>query len=214
MSTTANLSAFQFPSNYLQVAEITYWHTFGLHFALVGMDSCGTTSLRWNLAQHPKVRFSRSTHGSAEDTSLTWSELGTFLLPPKQLRNRWLRFQRRDSSFRHNLSFGIYNAILWKSPVQVIALSHMHIPLILVVCSPSKRLATGLRESGASGVSGAGDIIDMETMINKVDPAEPGQLRELRKLFGRRLLVVHQESLLSKSTYDEIGHFIGVGAMS
>ena len=202
MSGVLRIPLFQFPPGFVQVAELTFWHSFQLNFALVGMDGCGTTSMRMNLGQHPKLQFSNSPEGLFEDTTFVGSDLARFLLPPKFMRDRWLRFQKRVPSFRKNVSTGLYNALLFKHYFALLALSQMQIPVVLVVCSPSKRLAARAYH----------DELDMNGIVKTVEPVEPKNLFELRKLFGKDLLVLHQESLLTKATYDQIGNFIGVGA--
>merc|ERR1712151_1008076 len=38
--------------------ELALWRSLSVDFLIAGVDSCGTSSLRRNLAQHPEITFS------------------------------------------------------------------------------------------------------------------------------------------------------------
>jgi len=58
--------------------EVAGWHDFDIDFAIVGVDRCGTTSLRKNMELHPDVVIK----GDGEETILSY-ELANRLLPLK-----------------------------------------------------------------------------------------------------------------------------------
>lgn len=41
----------------LLLKEVSHWADLPVEFVLIGLDGCGTTSLRRNLAKHPAARI-------------------------------------------------------------------------------------------------------------------------------------------------------------
>ena len=185
--------------------ELGSWEDFQIQFAIIGLDGCGTTSACRNLGLHPQIKFSESQIPQLfEDTFFTWY-LTWYLLPPKHLQRHWLGHNKALQ--RSASAFGIYNAILWEHPLSRLALHHMNARPVLVVCSPARWLASRLVRSRSSESVSAAD------MIREIDHSAVSHLKEWRRLFGERLLVIHQDTLLQRETYDAVSAFLGLGPL-
>ena len=197
------------PRSSVLLVELGAWDDFNIHFAIVGVDGCGTTSFRGNLGLHEQVEFSASQIEELyEDTFFTW-RLAYYLLPPKFLQRRWLNFneQRRQST----TLLGLYNALVWRHPMARLALHQMSTRPLMIVCSPARWLASTIvnfhnRTPGSVAVP---DLIDAASW----SALAVRHLDEWRRLFGDRLLVIHQEALLQRDTYDAVTSFLGLSPL-
>lgn len=109
--------------------------------------------------------------------------------------------RKKQGLFRSNRTLGVYSAVLFRQALSVLGMHGSKAKLILVTCSPAKRL--GARTQ---------DHMSLDELIKSVNVLEPMHLRHLRDLFGHRLLVLHQQSLLEPKAYEDITRFLGIRA--
>ena len=197
------------PPSRVRAVELGSWDDFNIRFSIIGMDGCGTTSARGNLGLHPELGFSASQNSKLyEDTFFTWT-ISYYLIPPKPLLKQWLDFnqaKRRSASL-----LGLYNAIIWRHPMARLALYQMKLRPLLVVCSPARWLSSSIinYENRTPQSVTVKDLIENDRWTDLA----VRHLKEWRRLFGERLLVIHQEALLQRETYDTVCAFLGVSPM-
>ena len=206
----SNFVGFQaeIPPHRMRFVELTSWEEFNIQFAVVGLDHCGTTSARMNLGLHPKVEFSTSQVPMLlEDTFFTWA-IAWHLLPPKHLQKHWLEF---NNARRQSLSsvLGLHNAVLWKHSIARLAVHQMNARPVLIVCSPARRLASTVMLHH----SRTAETVTVDDLIRWADVDSIPHLRDWRRLFGERLVVIHQDQLMERQTYDMVSALLGLGPL-
>ena len=206
----SNFVGFQaeIPPHSMHFVELASWEEFNIQIAVVGLDHCGTTSARMNLGLHPKVDFSTSQVPLLlEDTFFTWA-IAWHLLPPKYLQKHWLEFNnaRRQSS---SSVLGLHNAVLWKHSIARLAIHRMNARPVLIVCSPARRVASTVMLHH----SRTAETVTVDDLIRWADVESIPHLRDWRRLFGERLVVIHQEALMERQTYDKIFALLGLGPL-
>ena len=182
-----------------QVVELSHWSRFELDFVIAGVDNCGTTSLgRW-LQQLEGVEFSR---GGEEDESLfAHDRLLPYLSEVEAFNSQW----RSSSTLK-----GLRHPSLWAHLRARMALARIQrLRVLLVVCDPLSRIDKAFWWYHICNPSlphpEAGPLLRPGTCYDSIASAlEPGFLRRfdvrrhlehVQRLFGQRLVVLHQEHL-------------------
>jgi len=115
--------------------EVSHWADLPLDFVLIGLDGCGTTSLRRNLAKHPDLNFtSLKVFGQDEDYFLI--EMARQTLPfMKQVQ----KLVRHRAPMR-TAKVGIYNPLMWKEELLEHLLGNIpNLRVVVAVCDPLDR---------------------------------------------------------------------------
>eukprot|EP00929_Paragymnodinium_shiwhaense_P032130 TRINITY_DN17869_c0_g1_i2.p1 TRINITY_DN17869_c0_g1~~TRINITY_DN17869_c0_g1_i2.p1 ORF type:complete len:540 (+),score=72.43 TRINITY_DN17869_c0_g1_i2:76-1695(+) len=196
------------------VSELSHWSLVSLDFVVAGVDSCGTNSLAWNLAQHPDIGF--TTSGWDEDNFFFKDSL---LLPSAAAVDafgaKWSGSEGRPRML------GLRHPGLFKNARVRQALSRIRdLRVIVVLCDPTNRLdkahylhplADHRRDARWPRLGAVLDDGELPELVQRWALHEP--LRDLLRWFGRRLRIVHQEVLriAPRKTYDELVGFLGLG---
>lgn len=219
MGTPHRLPSF---SHLLAVEEFGIWSDLKIDFAVVGVDGCGTHSIRSNLGQHPGISFNDD-----ESENFIYETFQKKTLPLKSQVGRF-NAAWEDSGDRLR---GHYNPSLWNLPLarQVIG----RIPglkVILILCDPVNRLekrfflyhscqslTTGeAAEEHSALVAGnecKASIADVTRMQQFLDQMRiHSSLPEMSIVFIQRLLTLHLEGLrvFPQFTYNRIVDFLGL----
>lgn len=202
-----------------EASELSHWSRLKLDFAIVGVDNCGTNSLRMNLQQHPDVAF---TSEEAVDDFFT-SIVERRTLP---LRSQVEAFNaRRPNTTR---LWGLSDGGVFSAPLARLAASHVpSLRALLVVCDPLGRIEKEFMLYHYCGALASGDVPpgarpDRQRCAESIAEAleMPDFLRmqrlapsltEMRALFDGRLLVLHQEllRLAPRITYTGLATALG-----
>jgi hypothetical protein len=190
----------------IDAQELCHWMGLPLRFAVVGLHTCGTTSMRMNLGQHPDVHFPTPADvlWAPENSRLTEAAEGRRILPLMSA------IKAINTSSGSQLS-GFYGADIFKDPYERQALAAVpNLQVVAVVCDPVRRLESLFGQwfcrqgRCARDIANVGRIPQFLTQISVAPP-----LRELRRLFGNRLLLVHQDALRSRETYNGLLERLG-----
>eukprot|EP00434_Breviolum_minutum_P032568 symbB.v1.2.028803.t3/scaffold3088.1/size63905/3 len=129
--------------------EVSHWADLPLDFALIGLDGCGTTSLRRNLAKHPDLNFTSlkvfgqdgsdtygSNHDQKQDEDYFLIEMARQTLPfMKQVQ----KLVRHRAPMR-KAKVGIYNPLMWKEELLEHLLGNIpNLRVVVAVCDPLDR---------------------------------------------------------------------------
>lgn len=181
------------------VQELARWQDLSLDFAVAGLDSCGTTSLQRNLAQHPDIGFT----SSEEDfffNPLAFPERRIIPLRSRveDFNGRWTPANPRPKLL------GIWSASLYRYGAAVQALRRMppEFRLFVVVCDPVSRLEKTFWGRHCKGrLSTAECLQALAAELHRRGRkfvSEFGASRHLGtlyRMFGPRVVMVHQEAL-------------------
>lgn len=201
------------------MTELVDWAELPLDFALIGIDGCGTTSLRYALEEHPSVCFSKDTKKDAsvnfEDPRLVWSKHANMMLPTRELveslrESRQVALQAKPRC----RAYGYYFAIAFRSTSLLEFLHRVPgLKLVLVVCDPVRRMesmSVKFRCKGDSFCSLSGALNDAALREKAFGPP----LQRVTQRFGReRLYAVFQDLLTVRPMLDELAGFLGVGPL-
>lgn len=135
--------------------EVAGWHDFDIDFAIVGVDRCGTTSLRKNMELHPDVVIK----GDGEETILSY-ELANRLLPLKaQVEEYNAQVQERMTAKFYETGHrprvvGIGNPLLFQIALARQKLALMpRLKLVLAVCEPVGRMEKSVSWPGLTATA-------------------------------------------------------------
>jgi len=197
-----------------EVAELDLWSSFSIDFALVGVDRCGTSSLRVGLDKHPEVGFSLYEKGiPTEDYYLGYHQAHRLVPTKKQVND----FNRRFEAHRPKL-VGYSLPSLYYVSIAKVAIRFMEIPVVAIVCNPINRverrffaerwchanLSEAIRTTDALDLKSlrAGDC--SPTIAELLTPRGAALLeqwevvphvRSLLQMFGSRVFLAHQDEL-------------------
>eukprot|EP00929_Paragymnodinium_shiwhaense_P028271 TRINITY_DN16424_c0_g2_i1.p1 TRINITY_DN16424_c0_g2~~TRINITY_DN16424_c0_g2_i1.p1 ORF type:complete len:425 (+),score=89.90 TRINITY_DN16424_c0_g2_i1:68-1276(+) len=129
-------SNFVAPSTGAEALEVSHWADIPLDFIIVGVDNCGSTSLRRNLAQHPSVAFTDfSVHGIDED--FVFHDIGLRTLPLRSQADIFIKAKENNPE----KVLGSYNPLLWnEGTVETMLQLIPNLRVIMAVCDPVDRL--------------------------------------------------------------------------
>eukprot|EP00440_Ansanella_granifera_P065716 gb/GFBE01071270.1/.p1 GENE.gb/GFBE01071270.1/~~gb/GFBE01071270.1/.p1 ORF type:complete len:514 (+),score=45.84 gb/GFBE01071270.1/:1-1542(+) len=117
-----------------QAHELQLWQDYSLDFALLGINRCGTTSLHFNLGQHPDIGF----HQPDGEDLFFWRH-GSIL--PHREDIEAFNEQVIDAHGHRPRVLGFRHSALFESPRMVHGLSRIPgLRALLVVCEPMGRL--------------------------------------------------------------------------
>mmetsp|Transcript_169306 Transcript_169306/g.537784 ORF Transcript_169306/g.537784 Transcript_169306/m.537784 type:complete len:370 (+) Transcript_169306:115-1224(+) len=185
--------------------EVSHWPKLTLDFVVSGVPGCGTHSLFRNLRQAPSVTFTSNLSDPTDMLLFTRS-----ILPPKSTLDEFNeRWAGRPGAL------GMMNPTIFRTPFMRQVLSTMPaLRLILIVCDPlslaeksffknswchtdearagrHREVAhtSGVRETCETSMAAA--LARPELLEVHLDP----HVQEMHRMFGSRLLVLHQERL-------------------
>ncbi|CAE8702641.1 unnamed protein product, partial [Polarella glacialis] len=198
-----------------EAVELLRWADIGIDFALSGADGCGTTSLFRNLRRHARIAFTNnSTMGKQDEDFRLVSSRKT--LPTRCMVEEFREKRLSVLSGRRHL-LGHSCAILWSMPIARQALASIPgLKVIVVLCDPVGRFEKEVLEK--VGQRPASTWFALPELRSPDAKAWRWQrfarhLNDLRRLFGERLLLIHQASLRSqpRETFNAIADFLGRG---
>lgn len=196
----------------VRLDELSHWKELPYDFVLAGVDKCGTTSLRMNLAKHPDIHFSPGDDDILfEDTLFTWSRTSRMSLPTRELveRRRVAAAALRGAggSGRPQL-VGVYNAIIFREPYARQALHRMpDLKVLMVACSPVRRFFA--MEDKNETLTNA-SAVKRALFKNMADKLLTPHLKDMERLFEGRLMMVPQSHLMEGALYNQIARFLDV----
>lgn len=118
----------------IKASELWSWEHMSLDFAIVGVDRCGTSSLKRNLQQHPEIGF--STPADSEDRFFYTHAL----MPQRAHVERFNNMQHANGKVRPKL-LGLKDPTILLSVQKVSAISRVPgLKVIVVVCDLVSRL--------------------------------------------------------------------------
>eukprot|EP00928_Gymnodinium_smaydae_P086227 TRINITY_DN7014_c0_g1_i3.p1 TRINITY_DN7014_c0_g1~~TRINITY_DN7014_c0_g1_i3.p1 ORF type:complete len:502 (-),score=106.98 TRINITY_DN7014_c0_g1_i3:196-1701(-) len=206
-----------------EARELSHWSKLSLDFVVAGLSSCGTTSLHRNLALHSELAFTTDDEDNFFNR-LSYPERKILPLKIKVDEFNHRRGMRLDQRER-SVILGLCNPAIFQDQLARNTISRIpHLKVVIVVCDPLSRMekllfatrcarhAGGSQHLGGESVDGGSASADAKSCLTVLQEfaaaprtAEPPQwlagsfvgshLRELRRIFGPRLLVLHQEQL-------------------
>mmetsp|Transcript_132409 Transcript_132409/g.423777 ORF Transcript_132409/g.423777 Transcript_132409/m.423777 type:complete len:518 (+) Transcript_132409:217-1770(+) len=204
----------------VEVFELTSWDRVRIDFAVIGLDHCGTTSLRNNLARHPEIGFPVED----EDDEFLRQEVQHRLLPRLRQVDNFNVFWRAPGRPMPSL-VGVSNPAHFSSTLQRAALARVPgLRALLVVCDPVDRFEKKFwatlehpcrHETDESARASCPSIQRAPGMHELFEESNGMRLRrhlaDVRALFRGRLMVVHQEALQKdpQLTYRNIVRWLG-----
>ncbi|CAK9021936.1 unnamed protein product [Durusdinium trenchii] len=207
-----NQSELRFLSEFVTVKELGSWEDIRFDFAIIGIDRCGTTSLHFNLDQHPEIRFVQ------HEGIYSFLQQSPTLLPWQE---HVLAVQRFAEEQGKGFILGYRHSVLYAYSHLLHGLSRMpSLRSILIVCEPLGRLERWfLSESGASerwrslteAVEETKTVALAEHQLLGAKFRFGPQLLLAQRLLKDRLLLFHQHSLRSQpvATYERLRLFLG-----
>ncbi|CAJ1450976.1 unnamed protein product [Effrenium voratum] len=208
------------PVSQVQLYELSSWSSLHLDFGIIGMNTCGTTSLQRNLALHPEISFT----SEGEDD---------FFVPggyPMRFSGSIRVLPRAKSassaneawSMRRKELLGVNNPNLFYTQEGLQAIARIpKIRLVLILCDPVSR-AEKLHYLHCRR-SGWGTSRCQEELAKAVSGKLPYSWRvydhlldlsRLIRLQSLTVFVIHQEFLRDHEfeVYDSIANYLGVKA--
>eukprot|EP00927_Polykrikos_kofoidii_P061612 TRINITY_DN56445_c0_g1_i1.p1 TRINITY_DN56445_c0_g1~~TRINITY_DN56445_c0_g1_i1.p1 ORF type:complete len:517 (+),score=46.29 TRINITY_DN56445_c0_g1_i1:193-1743(+) len=183
--------------------QITHWADMHLNFALLGVDGCGTTSVRRNLNRHPDLLFTNLTiHNVDED--FFFHDLGRRTLPLKDHTDKVAELHESVVRGIPHRKLGIYNPLLWsEATVRQILLLIPDIRLIIVICDPVDRYIRSFKQ-------------EMKSSKGERALQFSSDVKEWERLFGTQLFLLHQAFLRDnpREAYNALASFLGVAPFS
>ncbi|CAE8605932.1 unnamed protein product, partial [Polarella glacialis] len=171
--------------------EVSHWADFPLNFVIIGVDNCGSTSLRRNLGSHPDINFTHlEVHAVDEDFYL--HELGRQTLPylfqVEEVEAQRPRARRNRKSTR---VLGLYQATIWSQEnLRNMLIQIPHVKIIASVCDPIDRLDKRIFESLENPNDEAEYRQKIQETMNSSFMWFGDELREWKRLFGPDMIFV------------------------
>ncbi|CAJ1348426.1 unnamed protein product [Effrenium voratum] len=214
----------------VSVVELSSWDQLPLDFVIAGAERCGTSSLQYNLFQHPEIDFTQGP--VVEDyTIFMQGQRHKFVPTRKQLEQH---LAQRSGKNTEVALVGLKNPAMLTYPLSYHVVAAMRTKMIAVVCDPLRRLeklfmywkfchadheAAVQRGDVMARAPGQRCYDSIRALLTwELQPWLRAQLlgkhlAVLMRIFNRqRLLVVHQASLRSpKESYNHIARWLGLG---
>ncbi|CAE6941142.1 unnamed protein product [Symbiodinium sp. CCMP2592] len=193
----------------LTAQELSHWADLRLDFAIVGLDGCGTTSLRHNLAKHPEINFTHlSVHNQDED--FFFMEMGRQTLP---LMSQVQRLNAHRDAMVGVKRLGIYQPVMWREEVLEFVFSLIpDMRIVLAVCDPVDRFERKLHLEHDANPAEL-----KELMARKLED-KTGYLRfatalaSMKRSFGDHLLVLEKDELNDPETFERAARFLDLAS--
>ena len=222
----------------VQVNELQDWTSFNIDFAIVGTDTCGTSSLHQNLERHPEVTFS-----TVNEDYFWIVALAHRLLPFKNQVDRYnaqLESIREDKFRRYGSRprlIGVCHPSIHSSELARHILAAMpQVKIIMILCDPVNRLekyfmhfaycfddlADAVHRRLASPIRDISPCFNSTTALLSEKDGKLKQFwqhREVAKhmpgllhLFSGRIILLHQEQLQENPhrVFNSIAKFLGL----
>lgn len=202
-----------------RVEELVSYGHLKLDFAFIGIDRCGSTSLRFALEQHPSLCFTKDVDAERdvagvvfEDVRLLWSKHSRLVLPTRELVESFAESKELALKAKpHCKAFGNYVAVGYRSAtLRELIFRVPGLKVVIVACDPVRRLegyfARTCNSSADCSISRAlKDPLYREWRYANF-------VLELVRSFGReRLFILYQEELMNRDSLNRLVDFLGVG---
>eukprot|EP00929_Paragymnodinium_shiwhaense_P000537 TRINITY_DN100782_c0_g1_i1.p1 TRINITY_DN100782_c0_g1~~TRINITY_DN100782_c0_g1_i1.p1 ORF type:complete len:487 (+),score=86.04 TRINITY_DN100782_c0_g1_i1:184-1644(+) len=217
----------------VEAFELADWSELSLDFVIMGVQTCGTSSLWQNLAKHPEIGF---THDLESDTDYFFAlTTQTRLLPTveqvQDFNGQWTTSRPRPPIV------GLRHVVLMVYALQRMMVAQIpNLRAIVVVCEPLGRLEkylhtrcqNALRESHGDAQTSADVVTEYceqqylpqlfhmpgsaswRDFMSTVFLAE--HLQDLQTLLGERLIIFHQDQMkeeTSRTFYNDLAARLG-----
>jgi len=188
-------------------AEVSHWADIPLKFVIVGVDGCGTTSVRRTLGAHPEISFTNlSVHGVDED--FTFHDMGRRTLP---LLSQVEAFGAAYAA-QARQCLGLYNPLLWsEATVREMLTLIPHLRVVAMTCDPVDRFEKRVFARMQKSSFNRGDAMAME-LANDNLLWFGEHLKRWQILFGPRVRFLHTSLLRAAplEAFNRLAEFVGV----
>ncbi|CAJ1350183.1 unnamed protein product [Effrenium voratum] len=185
--------------------EVSHWADLPLDFLIIGLDGCGTTSLRRNLAKHPDLNF---THLSvfSQDEDFFIIEMGRQTLPFMWQVQRVVEQRAR----MRGLKLGMYQPTMWSEEVLEHTLAYLpDLRIVVAVCDPVDRFERKLHLE----LEPTGDSFEETVKRQAADTRYAyfaDALASWKRNFAERVLFIDRDLQDSPHTLARITDFLGI----
>eukprot|EP00441_Pelagodinium_beii_P020023 CAMPEP_0197663814 /NCGR_PEP_ID=MMETSP1338-20131121/58257_1 /TAXON_ID=43686 ORGANISM="Pelagodinium beii, Strain RCC1491" /NCGR_SAMPLE_ID=MMETSP1338 /ASSEMBLY_ACC=CAM_ASM_000754 /LENGTH=455 /DNA_ID=CAMNT_0043242319 /DNA_START=153 /DNA_END=1521 /DNA_ORIENTATION=- len=197
--------------NHMQTArEVSHWADVPLDFVVIGLDGCGSTSVRRNLDKHPDVNFTAlSVYNADEDFFLM--EMGRQTLPFMDQVEKFAAHRERLARKGRQFKLGLYCPSIWSEPIMRQSLLYIpDIKVVATLCDPVDRFERKLHLEYLPTPE------TLATDFKKLLADESGYLyfgdriRSWANDFADNLFLLEKDSVSDRRTMERLASFLGL----